>query len=160
MEWFPLQQATADLSEYSESMEWELQGVSGVFHSVKYTCCPNPYHDITYTLSIKRRYLYYAMYLIIPCIMIVILTLLVFLLPPDCNERMTVGELNRSFTYGGTQRHTGTYSKNKHAGRHARRHTNTQTRRHADTLVNTHTHTHTHTHTAHTHTQAHKNRSM
>lgn len=31
------------------------------------------------------------MYLIIPCALIAVLTLLVFLLPPDCNERMTVG---------------------------------------------------------------------
>ena len=82
---------SADLSEYSPSVEWELLGVPGEFHSVKYKCCENPYHDVTYNVRIKRRALYYAMYLIIPCVVISILTLLVFLLPPDCNERMTVG---------------------------------------------------------------------
>ncbi|KAL9955079.1 hypothetical protein ACROYT_G036354 [Oculina patagonica] len=86
-----LETSSADLSEYSPSVEWELLGVPGEFHSVHYTCCPYPYHDVTYSVRIKRRALYYAMYLIIPCAMISVLTLLVFLLPPDCNERMTVG---------------------------------------------------------------------
>lgn len=88
---FLYQNSSADLSEYSESVEWELLGVPGAFHSVEYKCCPNPYDDVTYSVQIKRRALYYAMYLIIPCALIAVLTLLVFLLPPDCNERMTVG---------------------------------------------------------------------
>lgn len=88
---FLYQNSSADLSEYSESVEWELLGVPGEFHSVEYKCCPNPYDDVTYSVQIKRRALYYAMYLIIPCALIAVLTLLVFLLPPDCNERMTVG---------------------------------------------------------------------
>lgn len=86
-----LESPSADLSEYSPSVAWELLGVPGEFSSVVYMCCPEPYHDITYRVRIKRRALYYAMYLIIPCAMISVLTLLVFLLPPDCNERMTVG---------------------------------------------------------------------
>lgn len=86
-----LESPSADLTEYSQSVEWELLGVPGQFHSIVYTCCPDPYHDVTYRVQIKRRALYYAMYLIIPCAMISVLTLLVFLLPPDCNERMTVG---------------------------------------------------------------------
>jgi len=88
---FLYQSPSADLSEYSESAKWELLGVPGEFHSEKYKCCPNPYHDVTYSVRIKRRALYYAMYLIIPCALIAVLMLLVFLLPPDCNERMTVG---------------------------------------------------------------------
>ena len=88
---FLFQSSSADLSEYSESAAWELLGVPGEFHSKRYNCCPNPYHDVTYSVRIKRRALYYAMYLIIPCALIAVLTLLVFLLPPDCNERMTVG---------------------------------------------------------------------
>lgn len=86
-----LESPSADLTEYSPSVEWELLGVPGLFNSIVYTCCPDPYHDVTYRVQIKRRALYYAMYLIIPCAMISVLTLLVFLLPPDCNERMTVG---------------------------------------------------------------------
>ncbi|KAK2569377.1 Neuronal acetylcholine receptor subunit alpha-3 [Acropora cervicornis] len=86
-----LERPSADLHEYSPSVEWELIGVPGEFHSVKYACCDQPFDDVTYNVRIKRRPLYYTMYLIIPCAMISILTLLVFLLPPDCNERMTVG---------------------------------------------------------------------
>ncbi|XP_022782381.1 neuronal acetylcholine receptor subunit alpha-3-like isoform X2 [Stylophora pistillata] len=86
-----LENSSADLSEYSPSVAWELLGVPGEFHSLFYNCCVNPYDDVTYRIQIKRRALYHAMFLIIPCAMISVLTLLVFLLPPDCNERMTVG---------------------------------------------------------------------
>lgn len=87
-----IQRPSADLHEYSPSVEWELIGIPAEFHSVKYACCDQPFDDVTYNVRIKRRPLYYTMYLIIPCAMISILTLLVFLLPPDCNERMTVGK--------------------------------------------------------------------
>lgn len=86
------QNSSADLSEYSPSVAWELLGVPGEFHSVFYDCCVAPYDDVTYKVQIKRRALYHVMYLIVPCAMISVLTLLVFLLPPDCNERMTVGK--------------------------------------------------------------------
>nr|XP_058950106.1 neuronal acetylcholine receptor subunit alpha-7-like isoform X2 [Pocillopora verrucosa] len=86
-----LENSSADLSEYSPSVAWELLGVPGEFHSVFYDCCVAPYDDVTYKVQIKRRALYHVMYLIVPCAMISVLTLLVFLLPPDCNERMTVG---------------------------------------------------------------------
>lgn len=86
------QNSSADLSEYSPSVAWKLLGVPGEFHSVFYDCCVAPYDDVTYKVQIKRRALYHVMYLIVPCAMISVLTLLVFLLPPDCNERMTVGK--------------------------------------------------------------------
>ncbi|XP_031564356.1 neuronal acetylcholine receptor subunit alpha-7-like isoform X2 [Actinia tenebrosa] len=86
-----MESPTADLSSYLPSAEWELIEIPGEFHSVVYACCANPYHDIEYMVKIRRRSLFYAIYLIIPCAMISMLTLLMFLLPPECNERMTVG---------------------------------------------------------------------
>ena len=91
--YFYQQQPSADLTDYERSTQWELVEAPGEFHSIVYSCCLHPYHDITYTIKLKRQALYYAMYLIIPCAMISFLNLLVFLLPPDCNERMTVGKL-------------------------------------------------------------------
>jgi len=72
-------------------VEWELLEVPAEFHSIKYDCCKHPFEDIEYFVKVKRRALFHAMYLIIPCAVISLLTVLVFLLPPDCNERMTVG---------------------------------------------------------------------
>ncbi|XP_077375103.1 neuronal acetylcholine receptor subunit alpha-7-like isoform X4 [Festucalex cinctus] len=60
-------------------------------HSVTYQCCPEPYVAVTYTIMLRRRSLFYMVNLIIPCILISILALLVFLLPPDSGEKISLG---------------------------------------------------------------------
>ncbi len=56
-----------------------------------YDCCPEPYVDITFTIHIKRRTLYYGFNLIIPCIILSSMTLLGFSLPPDSGEKLQLG---------------------------------------------------------------------
>ena len=48
-----------------------------------YECCPEPYVDITFTINIRRRTLYYFFNLIVPCVLISSMALLGFTLPPD-----------------------------------------------------------------------------
>ncbi|RCN29791.1 hypothetical protein ANCCAN_24445 [Ancylostoma caninum] len=55
-----------------------------------YQCCPEPYYDIVFTFIIRRRVLYYAFNLILPCILITVLTLTGFTLPPDAGEKMSL----------------------------------------------------------------------
>jgi len=57
----------------------------------KYQCCPEPYIDITFSIHIRRRTLYYGFNLIIPCALISMLTLLTFILPPDEGEKIGLG---------------------------------------------------------------------
>lgn len=60
--------------------------------SITYECCPNePYVDITFTIHIQRRTLYYGFNLIIPCALISMLTLLTFILPPAEGEKIGLG---------------------------------------------------------------------
>ena len=59
---------------------------------VIYECCPEPYVDITFTLSIRRRTLYYFFNLIVPCVLISSMALLGFTLPPDAGEKLTLGK--------------------------------------------------------------------
>ncbi|XP_022668185.1 neuronal acetylcholine receptor subunit alpha-7-like isoform X2 [Varroa destructor] len=80
-----------DLSSYIQNGEWDLLGLPGVRNEITYTCCPEPYIDITYTIKIRRRTLYYGVNLIIPCVLISSMTLLGFTLPPDTGERLTLG---------------------------------------------------------------------
>ena len=79
---------SADLSKYTVSGEWELLDASLVRNEELYSCCPHPFIDITYTIHVKRRVLFYMMNLIIPCIVLAVLTVFSFYLPPESGERM------------------------------------------------------------------------
>ncbi|XP_008406448.1 neuronal acetylcholine receptor subunit beta-2-like isoform X1 [Poecilia reticulata] len=48
------------------------------------------YLDITYDFVIQRKPLFYTINLIIPCVLITSLAILVFYLPSDCREKMTL----------------------------------------------------------------------
>lgn len=79
---------TADVGDYIESGEWELKGASLKRNVVRYSCCPDPYVDITYTIHVKRKVLYYLSNLILPCLLLAILTVFTHCLPPESGERM------------------------------------------------------------------------
>ena len=68
-------------------------GVPAVRNEVRYDCCPAPYLDITFTIKIRRRTLYYFFNLIVPCVLISSMALLGFTLPPDSGEKLTLGGL-------------------------------------------------------------------
>ena len=57
-----------------------------------YDCCPDAYIDITFTMQIRRRSLYYGFNLILPVGLISSLALLIFHLPPDAGEKISLGE--------------------------------------------------------------------
>ena len=57
-----------------------------------YDCCKEPYPDVTFTVVMRRRTLYYGLNLLIPCVLISTLALLVFLLPADSGEKISLGE--------------------------------------------------------------------
>lgn len=59
-----------------------------------YDCCKEPYPDVTFTVVMRRRTLYYGLNLLIPCVLISTLALLVFLLPADSGEKISLGELH------------------------------------------------------------------
>ncbi|KTF83833.1 hypothetical protein cypCar_00012135 [Cyprinus carpio] len=59
-------------------------------HDIKYNCCEEIYTDITYSIYIRRLPLFYTINMIIPCLLISFLTVLVFYLPSDCGEKVTL----------------------------------------------------------------------
>ncbi|XP_039856105.1 acetylcholine receptor subunit alpha [Simochromis diagramma] len=80
-----------DLSNFMESGEWVLKDYRGWKHWVYYTCCPDtPYLDITYHFLMLRLPLYFIVNVIIPCMLFSFLTGLVFYLPTDSGEKMTL----------------------------------------------------------------------
>ena len=76
-----------NLANYVESGEWILRSVEIERNVVYYPCCLNePYPDITFHITIRRRILYFLFNIIIPCIWLSILSLIGFWLPPDSGK--------------------------------------------------------------------------
>ncbi|XP_065165088.1 neuronal acetylcholine receptor subunit alpha-7 isoform X2 [Atheta coriaria] len=80
-----------DLSDFITNGEWYLIGMPGKKNTIVYQCCPEPYVDVTFTIQIRRRTLYYFFNLIVPCVLISSMALLGFTLPPDSGEKLTLG---------------------------------------------------------------------
>uniref|UniRef100_A0A3Q1BHY9 Neuronal acetylcholine receptor subunit alpha-7 n=1 Tax=Amphiprion ocellaris TaxID=80972 RepID=A0A3Q1BHY9_AMPOC len=86
-----LQMNDADISGYMPNGEWDLVGVPGTRSEVFYECCKEPYPDVTFVVTIRRRTLYYALNLLIPCVLLSSMTLLIFVLPADSGEKISLG---------------------------------------------------------------------
>lgn len=71
----------------------------GKKNTIVYQCCPEPYVDVTFTIQIRRRTLYYFFNLIVPCVLISSMALLGFTLPPDSGEKLTLGILSYLLLY-------------------------------------------------------------
>nr|XP_055048500.1 neuronal acetylcholine receptor subunit alpha-7 isoform X1 [Misgurnus anguillicaudatus] len=86
-----LQMMDADITGYIANGEWDLVEVPVRRNERFYDCCKEPYPDVTFTLVMRRRTLYYGLNLLIPCVLISTLALLVFLLPADSGEKISLG---------------------------------------------------------------------
>ena len=62
-----------------------------IFFVLFFSCCPEPYPDVTFVLHIRRRTLYYTYNVIIPCIMLSTLSLMGFWVPPEGGEKVALG---------------------------------------------------------------------
>ncbi|KAG9259759.1 neuronal acetylcholine receptor subunit beta-2 isoform X1 [Astyanax mexicanus] len=77
----------ASRDDYTPSGEWDIVSLPGRKNED-----PNDltYMDVTYDFVIKRKPLFYTINLIIPCVLITSLAILVFYLPSDCGEKVTL----------------------------------------------------------------------
>ncbi|XP_071502940.1 neuronal acetylcholine receptor subunit alpha-3-like isoform X2 [Diadema antillarum] len=79
-----------DLEDYWESGEWDIVETPATKHTIRYPCCEEIFTDITFTMVIRRKPLFYTVNLILPCVLISFLTVLVFYLPSDSGEKITL----------------------------------------------------------------------
>ncbi|XP_020500819.2 neuronal acetylcholine receptor subunit beta-4 [Labrus bergylta] len=82
-----LKSGVASMDDFTPSGEWDILALPG-----RRTVNPlDPtYVDLTYDFIIKRKPLFYTINLIIPCVLITSLAILVFYLPSDCGEKITL----------------------------------------------------------------------
>uniref|UniRef100_A0A7E4VZW9 Acetylcholine receptor subunit alpha-type unc-38 n=1 Tax=Panagrellus redivivus TaxID=6233 RepID=A0A7E4VZW9_PANRE len=82
-----------DLSDYYPSVEWDIMERRARRRAQVYpSCCPNgdAYVNIMYFLVLRRKPLFYTVNLIFPCVGISFLTVLVFYLPADSGEKVSL----------------------------------------------------------------------
>ncbi|XP_046399879.1 acetylcholine receptor subunit alpha-L1 [Ischnura elegans] len=79
-----------DLREYYPSVEWDILGVPAERHEKYYPCCAEPYPDIFFNITLRRKTLFYTVNLIVPCVGISYLSVLVFYLPADSGEKVAL----------------------------------------------------------------------
>jgi len=79
-----------DLQEYYISTEWDVMLVPAIRNEKYYPCCEEPYPDIIFYVHLRRKSLFYTVNVIIPCVGISFLSVLVFHLPSDSGEKVSL----------------------------------------------------------------------
>ena len=59
-----------DIKKFIRHGEWDLISMPCSRNELFYECCPAPYPDITYTMDLRRRHMFYFVNLIAPCFLI------------------------------------------------------------------------------------------
>ncbi|XP_013408627.1 neuronal acetylcholine receptor subunit alpha-10-like [Lingula anatina] len=80
-----------DVSNYMQSTEWVLVKLFVERNVQYYSCCAEPYPDITYYVHIRRRPMFYVFNMMLPCVLITLVALLGFYVPSDSGEKVTMG---------------------------------------------------------------------
>jgi nicotinic acetylcholine receptor, invertebrate len=73
-----------------QNQEWFVERVTVERHEKIYACCPEPYPDVTFTIHMKRRSLFYVINLIFPCLLIYAVSFLGFFLPVESGEKINL----------------------------------------------------------------------
>src|SRR6218665_2190843 len=89
LDWYEGQER-GDLSDYVNSGTWDIIACPGVYSFIKDETEQHHKAQITFSLRIRRKTLFYTVNLIIPCVLISFLSVCVFYLPADALEKMTM----------------------------------------------------------------------
>ncbi|CAH1240967.1 CHRNA7 [Branchiostoma lanceolatum] len=79
------------LTYFVHNDEWVLLDIGDKQEDIYYVCCPEPYPLVTFTIYVRRRSMYYLIFLVSPCLLFSIMTILGFYLPPEAGERVGLG---------------------------------------------------------------------
>ncbi|OXU23429.1 hypothetical protein TSAR_011454, partial [Trichomalopsis sarcophagae] len=64
------QSEQGDVTNYQANGEFDLVDFTATRNIQYYSCCPEPYPDITYEIRLRRRPMFYVFNLILPCLLI------------------------------------------------------------------------------------------
>ena len=75
---------------YLENGVWDMVATNRKQIITHYKCCPFPFYEVQYRLIFKRHSDFYIKFMIVPVILLCALSLMVFYLPPDSGEKVTL----------------------------------------------------------------------
>lgn len=80
------------LDAYKESGEWQILSTKAESSDQFYESDPGvPFPRVRFTICLRRKSMFYTINIITPCITMSLLALLVFYLPPDSGEKVSLG---------------------------------------------------------------------
>jgi len=81
-----------DMTNYQENGEFKLESFRAEKSYVYYSCCTNPFPDITFFIELRRRPMFYVFNLILPCVLIngIGKTRKIFFELPKTSKRTTI----------------------------------------------------------------------
>lgn len=91
--WGGAPQSSLDVTELIANSNWDLVGHSVAIGIKKYQCCPEPYPQMKIVLAFKRNPSFYIHIFVVPAILLGLLAPTSLLLPPESNERITLGSI-------------------------------------------------------------------
>ena len=77
-----------DFANYVYNNEWHIVGKEPKAIQEKYACCPAPFYLATFDIHVRRGASSYVSNYIVPSILIAILSIMMFTLPPEVGKRM------------------------------------------------------------------------
>jgi nicotinic acetylcholine receptor, invertebrate len=80
--------------EAAENQEWEVLKVDADRHVKYYDCCVEPYVNINFNLTIKRRSPMFNSVVVTPASVLILMTLANFWLPPASGEKIILNGVN------------------------------------------------------------------
>ena len=82
--------SSADMSVFWPSQEWDLVAVPAERHLVMYDCCPESYPDVTFSVILRRKPLFYIVSIVLPCVVITLISVFGFILPVESGEKLSL----------------------------------------------------------------------
>ena len=79
-----------DLSSANHNVEWEAVSFEAKRNVMYYACCPEPFPDVTFTLTLRRKPTFFVNNIIIPSMLITFISILGFILPADSGEKVSL----------------------------------------------------------------------
>ncbi|XP_071790316.1 neuronal acetylcholine receptor subunit beta-3-like [Asterias amurensis] len=80
-------------ADYSDVGVWELLKIE-IQHELKSYDGPVAYPELSYFIHLRRRPLFFLLQIFLPCVLLSLLNLMVFILPPESGEKISLGMTN------------------------------------------------------------------